>query len=269
MKLWITYAWNDNKEGDFDYLVQELRRVGIVAEFDRVALVPGQRLWEQISDRITNGNIDGWAYLITNNSINSQPCLEELEYAVNRAVATKAGNFPLIGLIHNVSFSDVPVSLKARLCVPLANPDWVEQVTAGLQLRAPYIISTPQTRFICRTYEKYNGVGKSAVVEIRPRFEEVMYWRIIVPLNAKVTKWGFGPANGEDNVAGVMTDVTEGTQGEVHGKPVTIFGAGDRLSASIAAKVIFQDAAPEFVAFGLATEPFGMPAQVEFYQISS
>jgi len=43
-ELWITYAWKDNEEGDFSYLVQELEGVGVRARYDRIALVTGRRL---------------------------------------------------------------------------------------------------------------------------------------------------------------------------------------------------------------------------------
>ena len=67
-RLWITYAWVDNIEGDFDYLVQELEKVGVDARYDRVELIPGRQLWEQIAEGITVGQLDGWAYLVTPNS---------------------------------------------------------------------------------------------------------------------------------------------------------------------------------------------------------
>ena len=85
-KLWITYAWADNVEGDFDYLVQELERLGLDARYDRVVLIPGGRLWAQIGDRIAGGPFDGWAYLITANSVNNKHCGEELGYALLRAL---------------------------------------------------------------------------------------------------------------------------------------------------------------------------------------
>ena len=55
--LWITYAWADNDEGDFDYLVNQLEDAGVPAIYDKIALVPGQRLWEQIAARITTGRL--------------------------------------------------------------------------------------------------------------------------------------------------------------------------------------------------------------------
>ncbi len=53
--LWITYTWADNDEGDFDYLVNQLEDAGVPAIYDKIALVPGQRLWEQIAAQISTG----------------------------------------------------------------------------------------------------------------------------------------------------------------------------------------------------------------------
>lgn len=38
--LWITYSWPDDAEGDFGFLVQELKSVGVEARYDRVASSP-------------------------------------------------------------------------------------------------------------------------------------------------------------------------------------------------------------------------------------
>ena len=65
------------------------------AEYDRIQLVPGQRLWEQIGERVTKGPFDGWAYLLTPSSLQSEPCREELAYATYRALTDKGAAFPL------------------------------------------------------------------------------------------------------------------------------------------------------------------------------
>lgn len=49
-KLWITYAWDNNKDGDFDYLAQELEDSGVATSYDKIALIPGRRLWDQIAE---------------------------------------------------------------------------------------------------------------------------------------------------------------------------------------------------------------------------
>jgi len=40
--LFLTYAWVDNADEDFDFIVQELQRSGVKVHFDRVAVVPGR-----------------------------------------------------------------------------------------------------------------------------------------------------------------------------------------------------------------------------------
>jgi hypothetical protein len=42
--LWITYAWADNKEGDFDYLVSALEAAGIHAVIERPKPATSERL---------------------------------------------------------------------------------------------------------------------------------------------------------------------------------------------------------------------------------
>jgi hypothetical protein len=58
-RIWITYAWVDNEEGDFRYLVQELKAVGVEAKYDRIEIIPGRDLWDQIGNQITESPIDG------------------------------------------------------------------------------------------------------------------------------------------------------------------------------------------------------------------
>src|SRR5438128_8596497 len=147
-KAWITYAWADNEGGDFNYLVQELAAAGVQATYDRIELVPGKRLWEQIGKRIITDPLDGWAYLLTQTSLQSEPCREELAYAVHRALTDRGGDFPLIGLVHGVRIEDVPPALRVRLCVSLADRQWPEQVKAGLERRAPKIAVAAQTRYV-------------------------------------------------------------------------------------------------------------------------
>ncbi len=53
--IWITYVWADNDEGNVDYLVDQPTENGVPAIYDKIALVPGQRLWDHIADHITFG----------------------------------------------------------------------------------------------------------------------------------------------------------------------------------------------------------------------
>ena len=86
-KLWLTYAWSDNEDKDIDFIIQELDKTDIKVKFDRRNLVPGQRLWTQIGGFITDPNeCDAWGIVLTKNSINSKACIEELSYALDRAI---------------------------------------------------------------------------------------------------------------------------------------------------------------------------------------
>ena len=53
------------------------------------AFIPGQRLWSQIGGVITDpAECDAWAIILMPNSIQSQPCIEELSYALDRLGGT-------------------------------------------------------------------------------------------------------------------------------------------------------------------------------------
>jgi len=256
--LWITYAWVDDEEGDFTYLVQELRGVGVEATYDKIALVPGRRLWEQIGNKIMNEPLKGWAYLLTPNSITRETCKEELAYALYRALTEKGGDFPLIGLVHGVEIDDVPAALKVRLCVNLADPNWRELILAGVQGQPPKATTQQASTFVWNVHQGYGGNPSHIAVEVRPRFGSIMYWRFIVPRSASIVNWGHGAANG-GGIAGVQTMSIEGGECNAEGVPCTFFGAGDALSPSVSAYVVFERALPQFVAFGQAREAFGPP----------
>jgi hypothetical protein len=127
--VWITYAWSDNSDQDVDYLAQELRKRGLDVRFDRVQLLAGQRLWSQIADHIQDQSLDAWAILVTENSLRSQPCREELFYALDRALSEKGTDFPLIGLVPGpVDRSLLPPAIGTRLYINLNDPTWRDQV---------------------------------------------------------------------------------------------------------------------------------------------
>jgi len=261
--IWITYTWKDNEKGNFDYIIQELKAIGIESRYDKIELIPGRHLWDQIGDKIINGPFSAWCYLITPESLKSKPCKEELAYALHRAMSDKNDDYPLIGLVHGVSISDIPPALKVRLCVNLADPNWKEQIKAGIEAKPPQSETTSQTQFIYQTYKK----DTSITIEVKPRFGEVMYWRFAIPKNVKVIKWGYGPAGG-GSISGSKTNSLEGLQGKANGVPTTYFGTGDKLSPGISAYVVL-DEIPDFIGFGLASEPFGAPTQLEIYNLKN
>jgi hypothetical protein len=76
--IWLTYAWKDNEDGQIDYVIGSLRLQKLDVEYDRIRLVPGQRLWPQIDAAISDSKLSAWAIYATKESLNSEPCLEEL-----------------------------------------------------------------------------------------------------------------------------------------------------------------------------------------------
>ena len=108
-KLWLTYAWKDNEDRDIDFIVQVLDGLTLDVRFDRRSLVPGQRLWTQIGGAITDpAECDAWGIVLTANSLASQPCMEELCYALDRALSSNGSSFPVFALLHRVVAKDLP-----------------------------------------------------------------------------------------------------------------------------------------------------------------
>ncbi len=259
MSLWLTYAWKDNDEGNFDYLVQELNAVGIETRYDKVAIIPGQRLWDQIANHISAADTQAWAYLITPNSLASQPCLEELAYAINRMLGSKNGQFPLIGLVvPGVSFDDIPVSLKVRLCVSLSNLNWKDQVRAALELRPPALVNNQQNQYIYSVTDEFNRTSQTTTIEIRTRFNEVHYWRVAVPRGSNILNFGTGPAGG-GQIGMAQFNVVQGIQGDLDEYAIDVVGGGGPVTPGTSAYIVLEGARPPFVAFGNAVEAFGLP----------
>src|SRR4030042_5674317 len=123
--IWLTYAWDDNKDSDIDFTAQELIRTGLDVKLDRWNLTAGKRLWEQIESFIQDPTkSDGWLLYATQNSLGNQKCKEEYYYALGRAFETRGGDFPVIALFPaTVDESLIPAGIKSRLFVSLHAPD--------------------------------------------------------------------------------------------------------------------------------------------------
>ncbi|GAH97852.1 unnamed protein product, partial [marine sediment metagenome] len=122
--IWITYAWDDNADGDVDFAAQELIRKGLDVKLDRWNLTAGKRLWEQIESFIQDPvKSDGWLLYTTQTSLGNEKCKEEFAYALDRALSTRGGDFPVIALFPaTVEESLIPAGIKTRLFVSLTDP---------------------------------------------------------------------------------------------------------------------------------------------------
>lgn len=163
-KLWLTYAWVDNGELQVDYLAQELRGVGLDVRYDRIHIVPGQRLWPQIDAGIAG--CDAWAIVVSKKSLESEPCREELGYALDKALSARDDNFPIIGIfVEQIDRTLIPSAIRTRLYTNIKDPNWKEIVRAGVDRSAPAPPTETIQPYILSFYEAVPHV----VFECRPR----------------------------------------------------------------------------------------------------
>lgn len=172
VKVWITYAWKDNVNGDVDFVAQELKDEGLDIRLDRWNLKAGERLWEQISEYIQNHNkSDCWLFFATQNSLNSEPCKEELAYALDRALEERGQQFPIIALTKpNVDHEMLPTSIKTRLYISLTDPDWKQRIKAAAERQEPNIRTQKISPFYCKVHNiSDKNDSHNYAIEMRPR----------------------------------------------------------------------------------------------------
>ena len=186
--IWLTYAWNDNVDGDVDFTAQELIRAGLKVKLDRWNLTAGRRLWEQIESFIQNpSKSDAWLLYATQASLGSQACKEEFAYALDRALHTRGGDFPVIALFPAPVDTDlIPAGIKTRLFVSLTDPDWKERIVAAVEKRQPSI-AKPQVEPYALTIHKLGKQhgDKRYAIEVRPRGGTWAPFLAAIPLNEK------------------------------------------------------------------------------------
>jgi len=165
--IWITYAWDDNKDGDVDFAAQELVRAGLDVKLDRWNLSAGKRLWEQIEHFIQDSSLsDGWLLYATQASLGNEKCKEEFAYALDRALEKRGGDYPIIALFPaSVDNEFIPAGIKTRLFVSLTDPDWKERIIAAIERRPP-TITKPQVEPYALTVHQ---LGEQYAIEVRPR----------------------------------------------------------------------------------------------------
>ena len=213
-RLWITYSWDDDKQGDVRFIAQELEKMGIEVKIDKWDLHTGKRLWEQIEKFITDtGETDGWAIVATQNSLGSEACKEELAYALDRALKTRGGTFPLIGIFPStIDDSLIPAAIKTRLYVSTAyDENWKERIVSSLEGRKPNISKDEIDPFEVFLHN-FSEVGRGYVIEMRPRAGTWAPFLCAIPFNEKekVSPRIFRAARGKVPMAYAIMGVMEG-----------------------------------------------------------
>lgn len=230
-KLWVTYAWVDNAEQDIDFILHELEKTGeLDVRFDRRCLVPGQRLWPQIAGYITDPKeCDAWALVVSPGSLSSQPCLEELCFALDRALSSRGVGFPMIGLIYRLGPDQLPTVLHIRLCVLLSDPSWPQQVVAGVHGHGPGYQLPNLPPVIVRRHAS----DACILIEVRPRLETWTPFRAAVPVEDrdKFTSCWARPPNSPRG-ASVMTMLLNGAEMQIFDKGTMMFLRGADNPAS-------------------------------------
>ena len=247
--LWITYAWKDNEDKDIDFIIQELESSNIKVNFDRRNLIPGQRLWEQIGELITDPNqCDAWAIVLTQNSLNSENCIEELSYALDRALNSNGEKFPMFALLHKISSNNLPPALKIRLCITLENNNWVEQVVAAVEKKSVGFSPSDIEPFIITVHKNLDGI----ILEIRPRFERISPFVVAVDyeqkINENVTICMPGPANMVPNSFTAFNWIN-GQDTLPDGTKIWVWGA-DNEANSTSSYYLFSKKMPPRIWFG-------------------
>lgn len=174
--LWLTYAWVDNEDLQVDFIVQELKATGLDVKYDRIHIVPGRRLWPQIDAGIAA--CDAWAIVVSKKSLESEPCREELAYALDRALSAREDQFPIIGIfVEQLERALIPSAIRTRLYTNIRDPAWKEIVQAGAERRPPAPPSTSIEPFIIDVHVR----AEKVVFECRPRAGRWMPGGVGVP----------------------------------------------------------------------------------------
>lgn len=121
--------------------------------------------------------------------------MEELYYALERALDEKGDTFPIFALLNGILPEELPPALKSRKCIILENGDWAKQIVSAINETEPGF--TPQENlkdFIILEYEIPDG----KCLEIKPRFKRISPYRVAVEYKEKesgnVIKGSHGPS---------------------------------------------------------------------------
>lgn len=183
-KAWLTYAWDDDTTGDVEFVAQVLSGQGVAVHLDRWDLSAGRRLWTQIGEAITREDrTDAWILYATQASLASEPCQEELAYALDRALRTRGDTFPLIGLFPSRVDPDlIPPAIRIRLYVSLTDPDWAERVVGAVQGRLPSVAHRQLEPYEVVLHSIPIGSSTKPCLELRPRAGSWNPCAVAIPL---------------------------------------------------------------------------------------
>ncbi len=185
--IWITYAWDDNKHSDVDFVAQELVRAGVQVKLDHWNIRAGRRLWEQIERFIQEEKeSDAWLIYATQDSLGSEARKEEFTCALDRALKKRGDKFPIIAMFPGpIDDSLMPAGIRPRLFVSLTDPDWKERVQAAAEGQSPPSARPQLEPFTIQIYRYNAAAGHRLAIEVRPRAGTWAPFFAAVPLSEK------------------------------------------------------------------------------------
>lgn len=169
-KVWLTYAWDDNKNNALDFVAQEIEKAGVQVRLDRWDVGVGRRLWDQIENLIQNpAESDAWLMYVTPSSLSSQACKEEYFYALDRALHARGKEFPIIAIFPaSVDQNLIPAGIRIRLYVSISDPDWIERIVAAAEGRISNSSKPSISPYFIKIHEKPTS-DRNFAIELRPR----------------------------------------------------------------------------------------------------
>ena len=263
-RLWVAYPWTQREEGDFVYLVAQLKEAGIEATYNSIEIRPDFRLDEWVETRLAANHVDGLACVLTPVSVMRKNCADELMAALNLVFKEKGPDFPVVGLLNGVAQQNLPPTLRGRPCFHVTDPHWQRQVASLLKNRAERSVRKDESRFIWTVHPSFGADPESTAVEVGVRQESIPYWRFATPKSIQPVKWGQGPRGGGE-ISPIKFSVVRGS-GRMSGAEVTWFGAANAVSLTESAYLVFTGRLPEFICFGPAKGPQGPPDKMEMFR---
>lgn len=266
-RLWISYPWISREERNFAYLVSQLKDANIDATYDSLQLLPNMRLWERTVQRLHGIGFDGWLYILTHQCFTRRACADELMAAIERVCQQISPDFPMVGLMYDIANQQVPLQLRVRPCIALADSNWRQQLADVLQRRIAQSVKgvmPDETQFNWKLHPGYCGDPSMTAVEVSSKGESIQYWRFAIPKSARTIGWGQGPSGGRKISNARLAEATG--SGKHGSSDITWFGSANSISNTESAYAVFSEPLPEFICFGSALAPFGPPNQLEIFR---
>jgi hypothetical protein len=263
-RLWISYLWMNREERDFSYLVSQLKESNIEAVYESLHLLPGMRLQERAIQRLRSVDVSGWVYILTHQCFTRKECTLDLTAARQAAMHNMGPDFPMAGLLYGITAEHVPITLRTRPCISLADSNWKQQLLDIFTFQENQNGNRANdSHFAWKVHPCFGGDASMTAIEVHSKDGKIGYWRFGVPKGVRAIAWGHGPSGGR-GVSQTRFGEASGS-GRYGNHDIDWFGADMTISIAESAYVIFSGRLPDFLCFGPAKGPFGPPGKMEVY----